>query len=853
MFKFLKMFLKEVEDPKVRLQENFAHFRRLLDSNNEALSLMANLEEQVSPEILGDNGYLFSQVEQLGEQVSRMVTELNQLSRDRYAALVSVFQRVREDLQQELEKAPEIPETPYILPLHALTREKTAAVGGKMANLGEIRNRLGLTVPRGFAITAAAYQAFMAETGLAETVGQKLAEVDKDNLEDLQGVSQEIQKLILKTPLPRDLEEILLLTAQALPTKRLAVRSSAVGEDTEYSFAGQFATLLNVTVEDLPLKYKTIIASKFTPQAIRYWSRQQFSVSELPMAVGVLSMIPARASGVMFTLDPHEPRLNTVIINALWGLGKYAVEGAVNPDLYIVEKRGEYRLLQQKIAHKPVALDVLPEGGCQEQTLSPEQANSACLSPEQIRTLVEIGLALEKHFGGPQDVEWAEDQEGAIVILQSRPLRVDSSLEREPDDSRGAESQPSPKVLPLLEGGVRAVGGVASGPVYRLQNDRDIHKIPAGAVVVIRHPSTRLVLVMDRVNAIITEVGSPTDHMTILAREFKVPTVVAAGPAVQMLPSEQLVTVDADHTRVYPGIVVELLQHRYEKVESWQETVMFQKYRQLVKKIVPLHLIDPESPDFQADRCSTLHDITRFCHEKAMDAMFSPEVEEAVASPGVSRLQSNLPFNLFIMDLGGGLAVADQKTIAEKDILSRPLQALLRGFHHPGVRSGQVAPDLKGFISVFANTMYDQGKAETGLGGKSFAIISDCYINFSSRLGYHFGMVDAYVSPEINDNYISFQFKGGAASIDRRERRVRMLQTLLEDLGFKVTTRQDLVQGRLVKFSLEEMASILESLAVLMAYCRQLDMAFTSDAVMQTYLEAFRNKDYMLESAKTLQ
>ena len=153
-------------------------------------------------------------------------------------------------------------------------------------------------------------------------------------------------------------------------------------------------------------------------------------------------------------------------------------------------------------------------------------------------------------------------------------------------------------------------------------------------MVVIRHPSTRLVLVMDRVNAIITEVGSPTDHMTILAREFKVPTIVGAGPAVQMLQSEQLVTVDADHTRVYPGIVVELLQHRYEKVESWQETVMFQKYRQVVKKIVPLHLIDPESPDFQADRCSTLHDITRFCHEKAMDAMFSPDVEEAVALPG---------------------------------------------------------------------------------------------------------------------------------------------------------------------------------------------------------------------------
>jgi pyruvate,water dikinase len=266
-----------------------------------------------------------------------------------------------------------------------------------------------------------------------------------------------------------------------------------------------------------------------------------------------------------------------------------------------------------------------------------------------------------------------------------------------------------------------------------------------------------------------------------------------------------------------------------------------------------LNLIDPESPDFQVHTCKTLHDITRFCHEKAMDAMFTPEVEEAVSAPGVSRLQSELPFNLFIMDLGGGLATTDKKVITEKDILCRPLQAMLRGFHHPEIRSGQVAPDLKGFISVFANTMYDQGKAETGLGGKSFAIVSDCYINFSSRLGYHFGAVDAYISPEMNDNYLSFQFKGGAASVDRRERRIRMLQALLEDLGFKVTSKQDLIQGRLVKFSQEEMETILESLAVMMAFSRQLDMAFTSDAVMQAYLEAFRQKDYSLNSYKTMQ
>ncbi len=554
----------------------------------------------------------------------------------------------------------------------------------------------------------------------------------------------------------------------------------------------------------------------------------------------------------MFTVDPHAPQSNTMMINALWGLGKYAVEGAVTPDLYVVAKQDGLRLVEEKIAHKPRGSHGLARRGLSGTDFSTGTGGRSLSEPgADTDSWPKSAWPWKSILAAPQDVEWAEDQEGAIVILQSRPLRLESLVAPAPNADTTAAPL-TPEILPLLEGGQRAVGGVAAGPVYWLHSDREIDKVPEGAVVALRHPSTRLVLVMDRLNAIITEIGSPTDHMTILAREFRVPTIVGAGPAIQTLQNEQLVTLDADHSQVFSGIVVELLQHRYDKGESWQETMVFQKYRQIIKKVVPLHLLEPESPDFQADNCRTLHDITRFCHEKAMDAMFNPNVEEMVSAPGVARLQADLPFNLFIVDLGGGLAVAS-KVITEKDIRSRPLQAMLRGFHHPNVRSGQVAPDLKGFISVFANTMYDQGKAEGGLGGKSFAIVSDTYLNFSSRLGYHFGLVDAYAAPDINDNYLSFQFKGGAASIDRRERRARMLQVILEDMGFKVTVKQDLVQGRLVKFSQDEIDTILESLAVLMAFCRQLDMAFTSDAVMETYLEAFRNKDYNLESAKTVQ
>jgi len=383
--------------------------------------------------------------------------------------------------------------------------------------------------------------------------------------------------------------------------------------------------------------------------------------------------------------------------------------------------------------------------------------------------------------------------------------------------------------------------------VHLFLHDEDVADIAPGAVVVARQPSARLVLVMDRIAAIITEVGSPTDHMTILAREFRVPTLVEVGGATRVLHPGQVVTVDADNAVVYPGVVTELLQRAAQPDEDLQNSPVFQKLRRVLKLASPLNLLDPDSPDFQAANCGTLHDITRFCHEKAMDAMFTPDMERALESPRVSRLATDLPLNLFILDLGGGLRVSGQAQVTEEDITSIPFKALLRGFHHPGVSwAGQVAPDLKGFISVFANTMYDLGKSERGLGGKSFAIVSDHYLNFNSRLGYHFGIVDAYISEEKNDNYISFQFKGGAANIERRERRARLLKQILDDLGFKAQTKGDLVQGRLVKHSFLETEETLELAGLLMAFCRQLDLALASDAVLERCLQAFKKEDYSL-------
>ena len=319
MLKFLRSFLKDEQDEQEILREKFTHFRRLLENNNQALAAMADLEEKLTGDFLFDTGYLYNQVENLSGRVGEMIEALNALSQDRYSELKLVYQDLQGDILQELVAVPEIPQTPYIFYLDQLNKEMAASSGGKMANLGEMHNLLNLATPPGFVITAAAYQHFLHGSGLAKILEAKLQEADITNLIRLEAVSQELQDLVRQATLPEDLAQAITEAAGTFGEAYISVRSSAVGEDTELSFAGQFATLLNVSPAEIIQHYKEVVASKFTSRAIFYWKYKNFSLDELPMAVGCLEMVPAQASGVMFSLDPHAPERNS--ISNICGLG----------------------------------------------------------------------------------------------------------------------------------------------------------------------------------------------------------------------------------------------------------------------------------------------------------------------------------------------------------------------------------------------------------------------------------------------------------------------------------------------------------------------------------------------------
>ena len=162
----------------------------------------------------------------------------------------------------------------------------------------------------------------------------------------------------------------------------------------------------------------------------------------------------------------------------------------------------------------------------------------------------------------------------------------------------------------------------------------------------------------------------------------------------------------------------------------------------------------------------------------------------------------------------------------------------------PGVRwAGPMPIDLKGFTSLLMSNIVDAERSNRALGGRSYAIISDCYLNFSSRLGYHFSRLDAYASNEINNNYINFDFRGGAADPLRRVRRAKVVARILELSDFSVTVQNDNVLATIRKIPDSGILALLNEIGRLMGAVRNADVTLINDDNIDKFVNAFLSGD----------
>jgi len=432
-----------------------------------------------------------------------------------------------------------------------LGKADVAKAGGKGANLGELV-KAGLPVPPGFVITAQAYQLFITERGLSQKIARHIEDLNVDDTSQLQGKAKELQELITGTDMPAKIRsEIIkaydeLSKRDAVKAQFVAVRSSATMEDSEQaSFAGMNATFLNVHgKEDLIKKVKECWASLYGGRVIFYRAKKQF-FEEPVIAVVVQKMVNSDKAGVMFTANPSNNNMSSLVIEAAFGLGEVVVGGSVSPDYYEIDK-ATLKLKEARVSHKNFKIVRDQKGENIRIDLSSKEAEQKVLSEEEIMEIAKLGLKIEEHYGSPQDTEWAIEGDNRYMV-QSRPITT--LIKTGEEIGEKSELEESKELIR----GIGAGPGRGSGEVRVLATPDTDNGFESGDVLVAEMTSPDWVPLMKKASAIVTDGGGMTCHAAIVSREMGLPCIVGTRNATKVLKDRMLVTVDGTHGVVYEG------------------------------------------------------------------------------------------------------------------------------------------------------------------------------------------------------------------------------------------------------------------------------------------------------------
>lgn len=442
-------------------------------------------------------------------------------------------------------------------------------VGGKGANLGEMV-QANLPIPYGFIVTAPAYFYFLKKTKIADKIKALLEGLNFNDLDHLGQVATVIRRLITSSSIPSSLvdqilefydnleireekivrknesilKNIFYKTKNIYSPPLVAVRSSATAEDLPTaSFAGQQETYLNVKGEgQLIKKIKECWASLFTERAIFYRHQQGFDHLKVGLAAVIQRMVQSDKSGVAFSIDPVTNDKSKIVIEAIFGLGEYIVQGKVTPDHYEVSKRSF--VILKKEPHRQRVKYIRHGRGNMEFRLTKGEGLRQKLSDKEILQVANLVKKIENHYYFPQDIEWAIER-NHVYIVQARPI---TTLKNETKTSLDDEKEKKPILI-----GDPASPGIGIGPVVIVHSPKEIDKIHKGDVLVAPQTNPDYVPAMKKAIAIITERGGRTSHAAIVSRELAIPAVVGAEKATKVLKNGLVVTVNGTSGDIFKG------------------------------------------------------------------------------------------------------------------------------------------------------------------------------------------------------------------------------------------------------------------------------------------------------------
>lgn len=840
---------REPGEPQVSPEElrddfraRYQHFKLLLTANNNALEVMAELEAVIGGARPFGMRFVRSRVTRAAAQVYRMIQNMTSLAPGKYSSLYASYQRIHEAVTRIVERRPALGQGELVLSLTEAGREHADLIGAKMASLAEAGRSLGLPIPHGFAITAAAYTAFMAESELQSEIDRRIQRADASRLDEIFALSAEVQQLIMAAPLPTSVEQAVTFAYAELTRRHgpgpVAMRSSALGEDAlGASFAGQYRSLLNVGEANILSAYKEVVAGKYTPQAMAYRLNKGIPDEDVAMCVGCMRMIDALSGGVAYSRNPLDLSDDAVHVNSVWGLPRAVVDGVAAADTLTVT-RAPLRVRSRDIPLKERKYVCFPDEGVCREDLTDHEAREQSIPDDKLLELAATAIRLEDYFGGPQDVEWALERGGRLVLLQCRPLRQSEAApapDISDDEDHGQEV--------LLAGGVAASPGGGIGPVFVARGGADAMRFPDGAVLVVSQALPRWAALLPRAKAVVAESGSLAGHLANVAREFGVPALLNLPEATKVLKDGEVVTVDATARKVFAGAREQSVARAEPKQAFMAGTPVHDVLREAASHIVPLTLIDPDAPSFRPENCRTMHDITRFCHEKAVVEMFRFGAEHNFPERAAKQLYVGAPMQFWVINLDDGfIHDAPGKFIQLHEIVSAPMLALWKGMTAKEW-AGPPPINARGFMSVLleasANPNLDPA-AESAYAARNYFMVSKSFANLQSRFGFHFCTVEALAGERAQENYASFSFKGGAANFDRKVRRVRFIANFLEEYGFRCEVREDACFARVEGLPLCDMEERLVVLGYVIMHTRQLDMVMADGRSAAQFAAKFR-------------
>ncbi|MEN8199100.1 MAG: PEP/pyruvate-binding domain-containing protein [Thermodesulfobacteriota bacterium] len=801
--------------PGTVLRKTYQAFKRLLSCDSRCHELMAEIESLYYQGIKEDFSKITLRYSRLAEAVECMVNNLEQMAPGSHVDLAAYFRKF--DFYCRFFLAPPALDCQKPFGLK-LTDGKTSSVlsGHKSSRLAELANDLDLHIPDGFVITANSFNYLIDSNDLRGVINSLLSKIDLTDVEKLSHISTQLFQLINQATIPPDLEEsitdcFLELTEGEESGQLLAVRSSAIGEDGHCSFAGQYTSLLDVEPKNLLESYLTVLSSKYSPEALAYRINCGLSDEETPMAVMVLKMVDARCAGVIYTADPAYPDADKLFIHAAKGLGDSVVSGTVIPEVFTMEKRGN---------GETVVL------------LEDQWTGESLLTRAQLQELGEKGLLIEHLFGPPQDIEWAVNGDGRLVFLQSRPLQV-----AQPKDEKDSSFDPGFST-PLFTGGVMAASGTAAGRAWCPDGEHPVEQIEYGSILIIHETLPSYVKILHQISGVVAALGSTAGHFATVCREYGIPLLVGVGDSISTISHGQGLTLVADACAVYPDDTLAVVR-KIPAHEREQDLPYYRKLRSILDFITPLKLVDPNGEDFTPESCRSFHDIIRYSHEMAVQAMFGLGNNRSGRRGARKSLQTDLPFDIFLMDVDGGLdkGAANLENITIDQICSSPFQALWKGLTHADIGWGE--QKYYNWKDYDQQAMSDAFAFQSSSDSASYAVLGKDYLNINIRFGYHFTVVDALCEPESAANYCSLRFAGGGGDYEGRELRILFLTSVLEQLHFDVQSKGELLDARLSNISAEILLDRIVSLGRLLGVTKQMDMRLKDRDMVEQQVSQF--------------